>query len=91
MVLTVIKSHYIKAKPRVICYRDNKKFDKDKFRLNLEIITTQLCHNSVDYTCFEKSFIKLLDIFAPCKKKHVRANEASFMNKNIKKRNNESN
>ena len=85
MVVAVIKSHYIKAKPRVISYRDNKEFDQDKFTSNLEIIATQLRHNSIDHSCFEKAFTELLEILAPCKTKHVRANEASLLNKNIKK------
>ena len=45
MVLTVIKSRYIRAKPRVIFYRDYKKIDRNKFCSNLEINFTLLHHS----------------------------------------------
>ena len=41
--------------------------------------------NVSNYEEFEKSYLKVLDKHAPIKTKTVRANQASYMIKNIKK------
>ena len=85
MVVTVLKQYFKKKEPRVTKYRKHKNFCNDRFRsqfvneLNKGLIKTS------DLEHFNATVLKILDHEAPIKMKYVRANEAPFMNKTIKK------
>ena len=84
MTITVTRHHFPKMKPNFVTYRNYKTFDVNKFRydLNIAFITNK---KSLSYEKFENIYLNVLDKHAPCKTKVIRANEAPFMNKELKK------
>ena len=82
MVVTVMKTTFPKAKPKVITYRDYKQFDLHTFRkeLRCELQKTMI----LGYAHFERLFLRVLDKHAPMKKKTLRANDKPFMNKALR-------
>ena len=72
MVVTVMKTTFPKAKPKIIQYRDNKNFVEEDFRFELR---TRLRNETVNnYSKFEEVFLEVLNKHAPPKKKVLRAN-----------------
>ena len=87
MVVTAMKTSYRKSQPKIIQYRNYKSFRNDIFRDSLQKIFPQNLGNSCDQDVndFLTSCNKILDQYAPCKKKYVRGNHSPFMNKNWSK------
>ena len=81
MVVTVLKTKFVKAEPKSISYRDYKKFTKEVFSNDLK----KFLYKCSSYEDFEKIFLEVLDIHAPLKNKIIRANEAPYMTKTLKK------
>ena len=83
LVLTVLKTYYVRPKAKTVTYRCYKKFNEADFRHDLE---EQLAKTNLQ-NCqhFEGTYLTVLNKHAPCKKKLVRANESPFMNKHVKK------
>ena len=83
LVVTVMKTTFPKAKPKIIYYRDYKKFDLQEFRRDLrnELRTTVV----LGYAHFEYIFLQILEKHAPTKQKVVRANDKPFMTKILRK------
>ena len=74
-----------KQSPNVISYRNYKNFSNDSFRTNL---INEISSNGIlegDLTGFLDACKKSLDYQAPRKKKYTRANQASFLTKEINK------
>ena len=76
---------FLKKRPSVIQYRDYKNFSNDKFRndplnglIRSKIETSRL-------VIFVNTVLKVLSKNASVKKRYIRANEALFMNKVLKK------
>ena len=63
----------------------NKKFDNSAFReaLNKELLKYDL--SNIEYDTFQEIIVSLLNIYAPLKKKYLRANHASFVTKELRK------
>ena len=85
MNLTVLKMFFTKQIHETIFYRNCKKFDNVKFKeaLNRELIKHNL--NNIDYENFHEIVLSILNAHAPLKKKHLRANRASFLTKELRK------
>ena len=66
-------------------YRDYKKFHRELFRNDLHVSLCQSVQKHYTYASFQKAYIDTLDKYAPCKLKYIKANEANFMNKTLKK------
>ena len=83
MVVTVMKSTFPKAEPKIIYYRDYKKFDLLTFRRELR----DALRNTVvlGYAHFEHIFLTILDKHAPVKQRVVRANDKPYMTKVLRK------
>ena len=83
MVVTILKTTFSKAKPRIIYYRNYKNFDRNKFRnrLKLDLENSESTH----YLDFENIFLNALTDQAPLKKKTLRANQAPYMTKTLRK------
>ena len=83
MTITVTRSHIPKMKHNFVTYRNYKTFDVNNFTydLNIAFITHQ---KSLSYENFENIYLSVLDKHTPCKTKFIRANEAPFMNKELK-------
>ena len=82
MIIMVLKTAYIKTKSKEIIYRSYKNFDQIEFKNELR---NTLHKNIIEYKDFEKGFLKVLDKQAPLKKKIVRANQAPYMTKLLRK------
>ena len=83
MAITVLKTTFPKAKPKVIQYRDYKNFVLRNFR---EELKSRLENEVVEnYAKFEVTFLQSLDKHAPLKKKVLRANDKPYMTKTLRK------
>ena len=82
MTVTVIKTTFQKLDPKIIHYRDYRKYNNYSFRKDL--LSTLVMEN-VNLSNSLQKFIdicmKSLDKFAPRKKKYSRGNNMPFMNK----------
>ena len=87
MVVTVMKTTYRKLEPRIVYYRDFKYFCNNSFKEYLQKTISQNLRVGCDeiYESFVASCNKILDNHAPLKKKYVRDNYSSFMNKSLSK------
>ena len=84
MVMTVLKVYFKKKGPSIIQYGKYKNFSNDKFRNELnERIRSKIESSSLDI--FVSAVLKVLSKNSPIKKRYIRANEAPFMNKVLKK------
>ena len=82
MIITVLKSSFIKLKAREKYYRDYKNFSSNSIRVDL---TLSLDRINKGFDSFEDTFMKTLKRHVPMKKKFVRANEVSYMTKTLRK------
>ena len=85
MNLTVLKISFTKQKHGTIFYKNYKKFDNLEFKeaLNKELMKHDL--SNIDYEHFHEIVLSILNAHAPLKKKHLRANHASFVAKEFRK------
>ena len=83
MVVTVMKTTFPKAQPKVVYYRDYKNFDLYSFRTDLRGQLSKIVDK--DYFHFELTFLRVLEIHAPMKKKVLRANDKPYMTKALRK------
>ena len=83
MIVTVLKTTVPKTKPKVVHYRDYKKFTDENFRDELrQRLSNQPITN---YKMFEDIFLEVLNKHAPFKKKVFRANHKPYMTKALRK------
>ena len=82
MTVSVLKMHFCKLPPKVINYRDFKKFDNERFMNSLHYT---LSEEQFDYSKNPDKFFEtcqtVLNKHAPRKKKYVRGNNKPFMTK----------
>ena len=83
MIVTVLKTTFPKAKPKILLYRDYSKFVENNFRdeLRTKIQYTRVC----GYESFEHIFLSVLNKHAPYKKKSIRANQKPYVTKQLRK------
>ena len=83
MAVTVLKTTFPKAPPKVITYRDYKNFILEDFRKELRTKIRET--TDLNYNLFEKSFLDVLEKHAPTKKKTVRQNNKPYMTRTLRK------
>ena len=83
MVVTVMKTVCPKNDPKIIYYRDYKKFELPAFRGELRNKLKE--SKVVGYANFETIFLQILDKHAPIKQKVARGNDKPFMNTTLRK------
>ena len=85
LTFTVLKAYFQKQKPKVIKYRSYKKFDNNLFRNDLlnELLSKIVQTKHLD--SFNAIAQYIFDRHALLKEKHVRCNQAAFVNKNLRK------
>ena len=83
MVVTVFKTTFPKAPPKIIEYRNYKQFIQADFQYELK--EKLMSEEEIDYSNFERIFLEVLNKHAPIKKKTVRANDKPFMTKALRK------
>ena len=87
LISTFFKSRFSKASPKVIKYRNYKNFDKNNFLSDLNNINVRLDKENPNqcYDLLTNSFLEVANKHAPFKKKTIRGNHASFVNKELRK------
>jgi exonuclease III len=83
MAVTVLKTTFPKAPPKVITYRDYKNFILEDFRKELRAKIRET--TDLNYNLFETNFLDVLERHAPTKKKTVRQNNKPYMTKTLRK------
>ena len=87
MTVTVMKTTFKKFEPRIIHYRDCKKFQNDQYRDELTPKLSNIIseNNNIRLNEFLSICMDTSDRCAPCKQKYSRGNHLPFMNKTISK------
>ena len=87
LVLTLMKTHIPRLKPKVIKYRSYKKFEPEKFLQDVKDIDFKEDLNDADsfYENISSAFREIVDRHAPLKTKLQRENTAPFMNQQLQK------
>ena len=87
LISTLFKSKAPKLKPKVIFYRNYKKFDKKSFLHNIPNKNFPMSSNDPNINCksITENLLEVIDKHAPLKKKLVRGNQAPFMNRDFQK------
>ena len=83
MAVTVLKTTFPKAPPKIITYRDYKNFIMADFRKELRAKIRET--PDLNYNLFETNFLDVLERHAPTKKKTVRQNNKPYMTKTLRK------
>ena len=83
LIITILKTEFVKLRPSVIKYRCYKHFQSNNF--NCDLYNELLAAGTASYNVFQNIFQEILNIHAPFKSKTVRANNAPCMNKNLRK------
>ena len=83
LVVTVLNEKHERMPPKVIQYRNYKKFDYAIFNNNLRKQT--LNFSELYFATTRKIFMEILDKFAPLKKKYIRANHSKLVTKELNK------
>ena len=86
-ISTFLKPKTPRLKPKVIFYRNYKKFDEKSFLHDLQNKNFSMCSNdpNANYKPITENFLETIDKHAPLKKKFVRGNQAPFMNRDFQK------
>ena len=69
--------------PKVIQYRDCKKFDYAIFNNNLRKQIKNLNFSELHFATLRKIFMEVLDRFVLLKNKHIKANRSNFLIKSL--------
>ena len=86
MSLTVMKVYYNKQKPKIIQYRKYKEFSSEAFMHFMHRLESTLSRVSqISFGSFKSTVDNIIQKHAPIKKRHVRANQALFINSKIHK------
>ena len=82
MTISVLKMHFRKLPPKIINYRDFKKFDNERFMHSLHYA---LSEEQFDYSKNPDKFYQIchsvLNDYVPRKKKYIQGNNKPFMTK----------
>ena len=85
MTVSVMKTYFQKQEPKIVCYRDYRRFSNETFRNDVFQKLSQESASAYQLGTFHEITKGVLDKHAPIKKKYVRANQAPFMNKTLNK------
>ena len=87
LILTTLKSTFIKLPPKTIKYRSYKNFNETVFlyELDQKLIQGDLYRSDDLYFKLTEIFSSILNKHAPIKSKQIRGNQAPFMNKFLSK------
>ena len=82
-----MKVFYKKQKPYIVTYRNYKQFSNEAFMLDVKNSIIQMTseNNDLEFDRFKTALDEAFQRHAPIKKRYVRANQASFINKKINK------
>ena len=84
MLITVLKIFYKKQKQKIIHYKNYKTFNANLFKKELNNELLSIDNNNAGLVEFINTILSILDKHAPIKRKYVRANNSSFMTKELR-------
>ena len=79
MVITVLKTTFPKAKPKVLSCMDFSKFVEDNFHMDIREKLSNIPKGK--YISFERALLEVLSHHAPWKQKVLRANHKPYVTK----------
>ena len=87
IICSFLKTNFVRLKPKTIYFRKTKHFNKDLFIKDTQSILNNLDERdaNISYDNLTKSFLNVLNKYAPIKQKTIRGNHAPFMNKHLSK------
>ena len=86
LIYSMLKMTYEKLPPRIVKYRQWKRFNKDFFKFELSsYLQYNTFVNKTDYSNFEKAFETILERHAPLKTKFLRGNHQPHVTKDLRK------
>ena len=85
MTVTVLKTFFRKLPPKVVSYRNYKKFSDPIFRKEIMDNLQKYDISKISFEQFNDILMKSLDKHAPIRKKYVRINDCPFMTKELRK------
>ena len=87
LISTFLKSHFARLRPKVINYRNYKKFDENIFLNNLQKLGIKLDEENSEssYSLISNKFLEVVNKHAPLKKKVLRGNHSPFVTKEFQK------
>ena len=85
MILTVLKSGSVQKGPRIVTYLDCSKFDPIKIRNDLKRNLAKSNEKCSVFENFSSVAEEVLNNHVPLKQKYLRANDAPFMTKTLRK------
>ena len=87
MTVTIMKASSQRLQPRIINYRNYKRFQNNLFREELlsEILNVNIDANEEGFSNFLDICKKILNYHTPCKEKYARGNHLPFINKTLSK------
>ena len=87
LISTFLKSHFARLKPKVITYRNYKKFDENIFLNNLQKLGIKLDEENSEssYSLISNKFLWVVKKHALLKKKKLRGNHSPFVTKEFQR------
>ena len=85
LTFSVLKTTYRKKPPKVIIYRDFKKYSPDSFQKDLEYRLRNVDLSKLSNDDFNSILMRLVNHHAPQKRKYLRGNDQPFMTKELRK------
>ena len=83
LTTTALKQYFPKLKPKVVNYRDYRKFRNEEFRAQLDNEILKHDINNIEYQHFFNIFIEVLNKHPPMKQEYLRANQGRLMRKKL--------
>ena len=77
------KTAFTKSVPKEVTYRDYKNFNSDKYKRELEGKINENSSRIGEYDCFEKTFLLVLNKYAPIKTKILCDSHVPYMIKTL--------
>ena len=83
LISTFLKSHFARLRPKVINYRNYKKFDENIFLNNLQKLGIKLDEENSEssYSLISNKFLEVVNKHASLMEKVLRVNHSSFVTK----------
>ena len=87
MITTFFKLYFSRLRPKVIRYRNYKKFHEEKFLNDLKVTNIIMDEKDPNQNCqsLTRTFLTFANKHAPLKKRIMRGNLAPFMTKEFQK------
>ena len=87
LITTLMKSHFSSSKPKIIHYRNFKRFDEQKFIADVKNadFSFETDDPNENYSALTNTFSLIVEKHAPLKKKIVKGNHAPFITKDLRK------